>query len=324
MTSRQQPIHLVCGFDEGYAMPAGVMLRSVARSLAPGMSCVAHLVGIDLHPDTRSRLEACGGENLEIRFAEFDSAWLADLPDARTAGPHLNATVFIELLTDRFLPEDVGRYVHLDADMVVRSSLHEVEAVDLEGNVLGAVTDFYIPALGMPEGVELWRTLGLDNRAPYLNSGILVVDRAAWRRAEVERQTLAYLREHRAHVRFVEQEALNVALVGRWKQLHPKWNFLVYLEELATTDKTWIYGFLPGDQVDEARANPAIIHYAGPTKPWHHDAHVAYADVWWKALADTPWASFRPEPPKSRVPSFRELTQRARAAGSILRRGTRP
>ena len=183
--SPSETVHLVCGFDEGYARPAGIMLRSVARNLRPGASCIAHLVGVDLSSTSRSRLESCGTDQLEIRFADFDESWIDNLPKSRPNEPHLNKMVYVSLMTDRFLPPEVSRYVKLDADMVVRASLDEIASVDLEGKILGGMQDFYIPTVAAPEGVELWRDLGLDGRGPYFNGGMLVVDRFAWRDFEV-------------------------------------------------------------------------------------------------------------------------------------------
>src|SRR5690349_8605354 len=111
-------------------MPAGVMLGSVRESLRADVRCVAHLVGIDLSPDSRARLASMADDRLEVRFAEFDPAWIANLPPAPSAVPHLNETVFIGVLADRFLPPDVERWVNIDADMIVTSSIDEITTAD--------------------------------------------------------------------------------------------------------------------------------------------------------------------------------------------------
>jgi lipopolysaccharide biosynthesis glycosyltransferase len=314
-----EPIHIVCGFDENYAIPAGVMLRSVSRSLRPGVRCVAHLVALGVGPTTRAQLEACGSDNLQVRFCDFDPAWISEFPDSNPEAPQLNMTVYISLMADRFLPDDVERYVMLDADMIVRSSIDELACTDLEGNVIGAVRDYYVCAMGMPGGVKLWRSLGLDSRSPYFNGGLLVVDRQAWREAEVERHTVAYLQDNRDDIFFFEQEALNATLSGRWLPVHPRWNLMVAIEHLVEQEKGWVYGFADGHRIDEARTDPAIVHYASPKKPWHVGSTVPYLDDWWATLRDSPWRDFQPI--KKKTPLLQEVVNRGKWAASILLRG---
>jgi lipopolysaccharide biosynthesis glycosyltransferase len=314
-------VHLVCGFDENYAMPAGVMLRSVSRTLAPDRRGVAHLVGLQLGDGTKRKLAECCGDNLEVRFVDLDPSLLAGLPDVQAVAGHLNQTIFMELLTDRLVGDDVTRWVHLDADMVVTRSLHEVAEIDLEGMVLGAVRDFYVPTVAMPEGVARWRELGIDSRTPYLNSGLVVVDRAAWRRERVEERAFAYLRENHGSVSFAEQEAMSVVLVGRWKELHPTWNFLVLLDDLAKHGMISIYSCVDGREIDTARAGPAVIHYASSRKPWLEGTDdVPFHDTWWDVLAETPWASYRP-PPTPKPALAPEILRRMRRAARVLVRG---
>jgi lipopolysaccharide biosynthesis glycosyltransferase len=315
----EEPIHIVCGFDENYAIPAGVLLRSVSRSLRPGVRCVAHLVGLELDPATKARLGACRSDNLEVRFCDFDKSWITELPNSNPDAPQLNMTVYISLMADRFLPEDVERYVMLDADMVARWSIEDLYRTDLEGNVIAAVRDYYVCAVGMPGGVRPWRTLGLDSRSPYFNGGLLLVDRRAWRAAAVEEKALAYLRDHREDVRYFEQEALNATLAGHWLTLHPRWNLAVAIERLVEEDRGWVYGFADGRLIDEARTDPAIVHYASPKKPWHVGSTVPFLDEWWEALRDSPWPEF--EPIKKKTPLLQELTARGKWATSILLRG---
>jgi lipopolysaccharide biosynthesis glycosyltransferase len=313
-------VHLVCGFDEGYARPAGVMLRSVARTLRPGARCVAHVVGIDLSTGSKAKLAALGTDDLEIRFVDFDMSWIDKLPSYNPAAPHLNSTVYISLMTDRFLPEEVTRYVKLDGDMIVRASLDEIANVDLEGKVLGAMQDFYIPTVSMYEGVARWRDIGLDSRTPYFNGGMLVVDRQAWRAFEVERKAVEYLDRYRADVSMFEQEAFNVIFAGDWKRLPARWNYMVFIEDLIKVNMGYAYAFLPGPELDEARTNPAIVHFASPEKPWIERSTVPFRDDWWEVAADSPWSS-QPADPARRPDLVQEAKRRLRCAARLIVKG---
>jgi lipopolysaccharide biosynthesis glycosyltransferase len=314
-------VHVVCGFDENYAMPAGVMIRSVARTLRPGLRAVAHLVGIGLSPESKDKLRACGSDNLDVQFREFDMAWVSAFPNTMESTPHLNATVYISVMTDRFLPPDVKRFVMLDADMIVLSSIDEIVDADLGDNIIGGVQDYGVCVVGHPYGIKHWRSLGLDNRAPYFNGGMLVVDRDAWRAAQIEQGTIEYLETYAADINFLEQEALNATIAGRWHRFPLRWDYMAYLERVIAERDDRIYEHAPGAEVDEARANPALVHYADSPKPWQWGCTLPFNDKWWEVVRETPWASFQPASPVAKRSFVAEAKRRGKWAASVLIRG---
>ena len=80
------------------------------------------------------------------------------------------------------------------------------------------------PYLGSAQPVPNYRELGLVPEAAYFNAGVLLIDVAAWRDAELSRRSLACLAQYRQHVYWWDQYALNVVLAGRWGPLDERWN----------------------------------------------------------------------------------------------------
>jgi lipopolysaccharide biosynthesis glycosyltransferase len=171
----------------------------------------------------------------------------------------------------------------------------------------------------MREGVKRWRELGLDGRSPYFNGGMLVVDRLAWRAEDIERRVVDYLERFRDEVVLLEQEAFNATLDGDWKRLHTRWNYMTTLEGLMKVRLAHIYSFVDADEIDEARTNPAIVHYASPAKPWIRGTETPFREEWWEVVADSPWASQPPDHPRRHV--VRESRRRVRQALRTLVRG---
>lgn len=315
-------IHVLCGFDDSYAMPAAAMMQSIAESHGDS-PCAVHVVGIDLSAESRARLETLARPGLTLHWIELDPDLLGGLPGSTSGSlEYLSAAAYVPLVVDRLLPADVDRVIFLDVDTIVVDSLRELWKADLGPSVLGAVRDFGSPTLAAPFGVAPWRELGLDGLQPHFNSGVLVIDRRAWREHDVEARCRDYLGTHGDRVKTLDQEALNASLVGSWLELPPRWNYQAYLERPGEYDEAWIFSFVPRDEIESAGRSPAVIHYAGPWKPWRSGGPSPRAEEWFAAVDRTPWRGFRPDPATGvrwRVP--RRIARRCSRAARVLVRG---
>jgi len=181
------------------------------------------------------------------------------------------------VLTDA-LP-DVDRVVYLDADTLVRHSVLPLWTA-LDGAPIAAVTNTTEPAM-----YEYVQSLGLSDPAEYFNAGVLVMDLAQWREEGVIERITALSRER--PLRWYDQDALNVVFAGRWRRLHPRWNAM---------NSLWFWTeharrIFTDDELDTARANPAIAHFEGPhvVKPWHYLSRHPFREEYRAALAKTAW-----------------------------------
>ena len=324
MTEPADPIRVLCAFDEAYSVPAAVTLRSIARTLRPDERCVAHVVGVDLRDDTRRRIEMLGTEQLQITWLSFDHRLLDALPESvRPRDSYLNDTVYVRLFLDALLPDDVARVIVIDVDTLVRRSLADLWAIDVTDAVLAAAFDVGVPAMAAPTGPAHWRRLRLEPTAPYLNAGVLLINRARWRDAGVQSCALAYIADPANDVRFHDQEALNVCLGGQWMRLPLEWNAQsAEIEFVVRSGVRWLWAAIAPDELETARLDPAVVHFAGERKPWHVDSRVPWRDDWFDVLEETPWAGQGPTR-RSRAPvrALRVLERRLRRASWALRRG---
>ncbi len=250
----------------------------------------------DLDPSLRARIRLMTRD-----FAALD-AGLA--PKGR-----FSRAVFRRLFLDRLLPETYARYVSIDSDMLIaRPGLARLTEIDLEGHALAAAYDmlFLMDHKGGPLAREFQgyrRALGLDLTTPYFNAGLMVVDRAAWRRAGCAEMAAARLRETPERFPFMEQDALNSLIRGDFAPLSPRYNFMGDF-------------FLTGL---EAEIEPIVLHFVNQPKPWDYEAWRgegrfarAYAD--W--FATSPFAAWRPQsgPPARRKPAASALRRRFAAS----------
>jgi lipopolysaccharide biosynthesis glycosyltransferase len=175
---------------------------------------------------------------------------------------------------------DEARALYLDADTLVTGDLAPLSLIELDGAWVGAVTNPLYEHM-VPRIQSL---VGIPDRRSYFNSGVLLLDLDAWREHGVVDRTLETARTH-PHFAWPDQDVLNMVLLGHRLPLHPRWNAMPAVFELPMR-------FLPYtmEEVKAAAADPAIVHFVGPYKPWHYRSRHPYRERYFDYLASTPYA----------------------------------
>lgn len=277
-----ETVHVAMCIDRGFTVPLAVALASLDDA-SKSDSLVVHVVHPGLAELDMARITS-GLSSLEVR-------WLP-VAESSVAGAHFNESLsnasLFRLRLGELLPAGVDRVIYLDGDVIVKDSLAPLFASDLGGSVVGAVRDAGCLWAAGPMGMS-WRSLGVDPAGPYFNSGVLVIDRAAWTYEEVGARALELLRG--AALRWGDQDALNAVLQGRWVEQHRRWNLQTV--DLTGYSLNWA---IARDEVESAIADPAIVHFTGPEKPWHYGCAHPVANEWFAYLDKTSWAGWRPSP----------------------------
>jgi lipopolysaccharide biosynthesis glycosyltransferase len=290
--------------DSGYRRQLAVTLSSLANVHSPGTVAVT-VLHQDIGKRDRNRIEAGVANTLELRWVGVDPALVRDLH----CPPWLPLATLFRLTLPDLLPE-LDRTIYLDADIVVLESLSALWRRDLGDAVLGAVRDAVSPWAAGPIGTH-WRDLGLPPDAPYFNAGVLLISLSAWRKEQVV-QAAADLLRAKALV-YGDQDALNAVAQGCWHELPRRWN----VQTMDWVGRT-IGWALMRDKIESAVAEPAIIHYTTPGKPWWLGSPHPRADLWFEHLDRTAWAGWRPP---TRRTIWRESGSRVKHASRTLMKG---
>lgn len=277
-------MHIAMCADFGFALPMSVSLASLDAALS-GRDVRVHIVHPGFSESLRARITA-PLSTLKVSWLTVDEG---DLGGAFYS-PFLSDAANYRLLLDQLLPADVTRVLYLDGDTIIVDSLVELYQTDLQGNVIAAVRDSNVPWAASMMGSP-WREIGLDPSSPYFNSGMMLIDLARWREESIGKRALELLQTFKPH--WGDQDSLNAILEHQWLELPMRWN-------VQTADFT---GYCPGwalwrDKVEQAIADPALIHYTGLDKPWHHGTQHPKATEWLGWLDRTSWAGWRPSEPK--------------------------
>ena len=272
--SDPRAIVVACAADERYVQPLAVMLQSALGNLAPTRRLVVFIV--DGGIADRSRRALAGSwdpARMEARFLVPSAESLAGLP----LWGRMSVATYYKLLVPELLPAELPRALWLDADLLIAGDLARLWDSDLADHHALAVPDTSVPTVSSPGGIAPHQRLGISPDAPYFNAGVMLMSLDHWRRDGIAALAVEYLHRYRDTVVFLDQEALNAVLAGKWGALDARWNCIANPRG-----------------ADHRARDPWIHHFTGNLKPWvcpsSDPSHVLY----YHYLDQTAWAGWRP------------------------------
>jgi lipopolysaccharide biosynthesis glycosyltransferase len=344
-----ESVEVVCAVDDRYAMQLGVTIKSLVHTF--GTSGVLprsrfgrlniHVIDYGLSAESRARLEACARceppKMIALTFvapiirSEMMETYAALQSFAARLFPQhvylMPPAMFATFSIQDFLP-DVARAIFLDADLLVRSDIRELWAINTSGHLVSAVAEYNDDLLG--EGSVLSWPLRLAVRLclrdlmlfqiglshTTFNTGVLILELDLIRRREPEltRRLLDKARElmtsHQGQlVFFSDQDMISTYLRDRINPLPTEWNFHDFLPRLL----------LRYSDYRRAIKQSKIMHFNGPPRPWEfYGRWRPFRKAWYTYLDRTPWAGWRPSLRRARVPRGRGHPVRTLVGGLML------
>ena len=277
MTAPSAIRHIVVATDENFAMPTSVTLRSLSMHNLHNEIMITVLHNGLTEESMRGIREAIPGVSHTVRWHD-----VSGFDPGATTKSHLPDSTYFRLLIEDAFEDSVERLIYLDVDVLVRKDLTPLWSMDLSGAPLAAVQSLHFPYVGSPGAVSHWSDLDFDPRAPFFNAGVLVVDLDRWRSERVAKHALEYLRSPLLG-RGADQEALNVATIGTWKQLPPTWNF----QPPMLNEGHGVHLYFDAEEIEHARTDPAIVHFQTRPKPWHRGCEHPWRHEWLAVASDT-------------------------------------
>ena len=210
-----------------------------------------------------------------------------------------NQIMYLKLLTPSLLPDNVDRYLFLDVDIIINSNIIDLYCIDLSDKIMAACED-------MSECDQHKRRLGLALSDVYINSGVMVVDLKKWREKERKFPINDCIKHNKQNI-LNDQDVIALYFKGQIKLLPIKWNMTTFyfMRKPKIFEK-----YIP--ELESAKKNPAIIHFACPIKPWFADCNHPYGFLYRKYLKETWWRHVKLE-------NFEQLTFRKRFNKHIKR-----
>jgi lipopolysaccharide biosynthesis glycosyltransferase len=293
-------IDLIFVSNDAYCPHLATTLMSVAAS-TPGPVRV-NIVTNDASDYSRRQV-ARAVPSMDLRWLDCGS--MEDLPPSSGGIAPIS---YGRLFGPGQVGGDVDRLIYLDVDTLVRHDLAGLWASDLAGRPIAAVRDAWVTWVGHPTlGIPDYEALGFDPRAPYFNSGVMVIDVRRWNDLEAERRCLEFLATQKRN-RFADQDALNAVFYENWTPIPMRWNVFAdprppRLIELETSTL----------EVIEAQHDPAIVHFASGSKPWlqHPMSDLLFVDEWRTFATSGPFRKLYKRLRRGRLQGVRNRLTRA-------------
>jgi lipopolysaccharide biosynthesis glycosyltransferase len=244
--------------DANYFTQAAVLAHSLSATQLEDTELIVFGNGWNL--DQISKLKNIAFNRLSVQVLPVNEAEFSDI---KLSHGFPLATAY-NLIAPKYLLKDYDHAIYMDADIVILDDLGEVWNQALT-TPLAAVLDAHIGFIGFPSMWRPWQDLGVDPKAPYLNTGLMNINLKMWREQEITEKCLELLASY--VLPCVDQDALNLVLNGNFDHLHPRYNMMPYhlMTKLRTVD-------LLEDprEIQQAINQPAMIHFHRSFlgKPW--------------------------------------------------------
>lgn len=284
----QHDCAVIIACDANYLPFAAV----VARQLADSAPACDVLIGSPEPLDLPPVLRGAGVGHVAARLPSIEA--VLPLDDRRSLAAYMS--VFLASA----LCGIYRRILVLDADILYENGDPvRLMGADMRGHAVAAVRDnrqWRNPAKRVPD----FRRLGWP-AAPYFNSGVVMIDPEAWAAQDLPARCAAFARQHLKGLDR-DQALLNGTLHGDWAEISPLWNWQF----------TWASSHLAG------MADPCLIHFIGPAKPWL-DRSEGIVPMRWRMPYGVFLADHFPQAPRPAQPARRHWPGRRQLGRSLLR-----
>lgn len=262
-------MNILMASDENYVFLLGTSLYSLFNTNKNIDSLDVYVIADGITPSSMNKLdkmaEKFGRKLIYLAPPEMDT-------DIVVKGT-LNISTYYRLKMTTLLPSSVDKVLYLDCDTLIRGSLSELWDINIENYLLAGVVD--------TTGKYARLSIELQQEDSYVNAGILLINLDRWRMEKIEEQFLAYLKEKRYSVEFNDQGIINHVCSSKMLLINPKYDFMMPYERysrkqlLRLTQRVEFYNDI---EIEEAKQNPKIVHYAGYAfnRPWFKNAKGKY------------------------------------------------
>jgi lipopolysaccharide biosynthesis glycosyltransferase len=287
MSLPSQGVTIVTLADDRYAVPLAVLGRSIAENLQPGRQARLYIIDGGIRADTKRRLAASWNpDRLSVEFIPPHFGHLHELP----VWGRLPALTYARVFLPALLPEDCGKVILLDSDVMVLTDIERLWNLDLGNHSLLAAQDPAIPYVSSRGGLERYRDLGIPHGHPYFNAGVMLVNVDAWRRRQVPKWVMEFIQQHAGELNYCDQDGLNAVLWNDWSPLDARWQVQPRL--LARGGASLPH--LDASSRAALAADPWILHFSGRLKPWLYPGSSPTDRTFYHYLDQTSWSGWRP------------------------------
>ena len=285
-------IHIAIASDENYSRFVASLIASVIDNNRKLSRLTFHLLLNKVSESSVSKIkEVADGSNYTVDIQMYD---ISDLQNRLgvSVPPSIALTAYSRLFMNRIIPEDVSKILYLDTDIIIAGDLYELWNTELGDCAVAGCLDIF-------EGTGSKTDIGLSPDAPYVNSGVLLINLDKWRCVNMDKMFVDFLFLHNGNVRHHDQGIINAVCKDSLKLLPPQYNLhstvfshpFKLIKEISKphySQAEFKYAF----------EHPVIIHFTEGfyNRPWKMNCKHPYRKAYEKYRDRTAWRGTALEP----------------------------
>ncbi len=237
--------------DENFSIPALVCITSIFEN-NKGEECHIYILTDGLSEKTRAkfcRLSQVYKQPIDILYIDKHRF------DGLTINERFPISMYYRFLLPEMLPNE-DKVLYLDCDIIVRHTLVNMYSTNMADKSMAVV-------VGESTDDIVWENR-LRLRSKYFNSGVLLMNLDYWRKYDVMRSLIDFVRGNPDKCFLPDQDALNKVLEGKVIYLDYIFNF----QEWWFMDMTSWMHYSKWDEIRKKGKDPTIVHFCEAEKPW--------------------------------------------------------
>ena len=257
--------------DNNYLPYLSVALTSLSDHASDDFIYNVHILTTDFSDDSLKTTKELVKPNINVSVHNIkEKIDLIKRELAVRLRDYYSDSIYYRLFIPSLFPR-LKRAVYLDSDIVLTDDVAKLYFTDLNGNLLGAVTDESV--ISVPVFCDYVKCqIGISNEREYFNSGVLVIDLDGFRREGIEEKFTYLLKTYNFDTVAPDQDYLNFLCRGKVEYLDCGWN--KHAIEANVIPRSELH----------------IMHFNMFNKPWHYSG-VQNGDLFWYYAAKTPFLS---------------------------------
>ncbi|MEI9747185.1 lipopolysaccharide 3-alpha-galactosyltransferase [Moellerella wisconsensis] len=272
--NKTKELHISYGIDRNFLYGCGISIASILKNNTEIQFCF-HIFTDYFDAQQEQLFTALAKQyNTSIKVYLINCEELKSLPSTKNWS---YATYFRFIIADYF-SENLDYIIYIDADIICKGSLDELCNIKFSQDSIAAV---------VTERDQSWwlsRANSLDIPSiseGYFNAGFLVINLSNWKKYKITENAMSLLSkdEIKNKISFLDQDILNILLTQK----------VIYLDRKYNTQYSINYELKKDKKINFITNDAILIHYIGPTKPWHEWANYPTIQPFLVAKFASPW-----------------------------------
>lgn len=283
--------HIVYASDDRFAEILGVSMVSLYENSKDMDDIFIYILDSGITDENKRKLSSVT-ENYKRTAPKFIKAKdITQELQMAVAIDRGSLSQYARLFVSSVLPEGLERVLYLDCDIIINRSISELWGLDLREKTIGALMDAF--------SIYYRQNIELEPNDIMFNSGVMLIDLNRWKKEEVEKELLGFIKKKHGKIQQGDQGALNAVLSHDTLCFEPRFNSVTIFYDFAYEEMIKYRKppeFYTVEQIDKAVNEPVVIHFTTSflsKRPWVKGCQHKYVGQWLGYKEMSPWKNER-------------------------------